>query len=240
MALIDIGKIKESVEKSADEIKKSLTEAAEKLPDPAKDSISQSMKAMAEKYQNMLDSLKAKGDELAATGKERADETKAAINDALRDEKSSEAVFLVRDALRIMYCLMLIDGTVYAEEGAKYSEIGLACDQDFDRYKKQLIDECTAMAQSESAQGVEFVSLESGDSEEYYEQIRDYVGDLITEEDFYRTEGVRAKDLIWNLLAIAHSEGEYSEDEQQLIRFIAAKTGVDDATLFEMEQTFKA
>ena len=57
MALIDIGKIKESVEKSADEIKKSLTEAAEKLPDPAKDSISQSMKAMAEKYQNMLDSL---------------------------------------------------------------------------------------------------------------------------------------------------------------------------------------
>ena len=239
MALFDINKIKESVGKSADEIKKTISEAAEKLPDSAKNiNLSESMKDMAEKGQTMMDSLKAKGDELAVSGKEKADDTKAAIDAALSD-KGSEAVFSTRDALRIMYCLMLIDGVVFAEEGAKYSEIGTAVDQDFDIIKRQLIDDCLAMAQSESAQGVEFISLDSEYSEEYYEQIRDYVGDLITEENFYRTEGVRATELVRNLLTIAHSEGEYSEDERRLIRYIAEKSGVDNAALTEMEQSFR-
>ena len=239
MALFDINKIKESVGRSAGEIRKSISEAAEKLPDSAKNiNLSESMKDMAEKGQHMMESLKAKGDELAASGKEKADDAKAVIDAALSD-RGSEAVFSTRDALRIMYCLMLIDGTVFAEEGAKYSEIGTASDQDFDIFKKQLIDECLSMAQSESAQGVEFISLESEDSEEYYEQIRNYVGDLIKEENFYRTEGVRARELIRSLLAIAHSEGEYSEDERRLIRYVAEKSGVDDAALIEMEQSFR-
>ena len=238
MALFDINKIKESVGRSAGEIRKSISEAAEKLPDSAKNiNLSESMKDMAEKGQHMMESLKAKGDELAASGKEKADDAKAAIDAALSD-RGSEAVFSTRDALRIMYCLMLIDGTVYAEEGAKYSEIGSASDQDFDIFKKQLIDECLAMAQSESAQGVEFISLDSGYSEEYYDQIRDYVGDLITEENFYRTEGIKAQELLRNMLVIAYSEGEYSEDERRLIRFVAEKSGVDDAVLAEMEGHF--
>ena len=194
MALFDIKKIKDSVSKSAGGIKKTISDVAEKLPDSAKNiNISESMKDMAEKGQNVMDSLKAKGDELASSRKEKADNTKAAIDAALSDKKGSEAVFSVRDALRIMYCLMLIDGTVSAEEEEKYSEIGLACDQDFGTYKKQLIDECEAIVQSETSQGVEFISLESEDSEEYYDQIHDYVGDLIKEENFYRTEGGRAK-----------------------------------------------
>ena len=239
MALFDIKKIKDSVSKSAGGIKKTISDAAEKLPDSAKNiNISESMKDMAEKGQNVMDSLKAKGDELASSRKEKADNTKAAIDAALSDKQSNEAVFSVRDALRIMYCLMLIDGSVSAEEEEKYSEIGLACDQDFDVYKKQLIDECVAVAQSESSQGVEFISLDSEDSEEYYDQIHDYVGDLIKEESFYRTEGVRAKGLIWNLLAIAYSEGEYSASERRLIRYIAKKSGVNNTILLEMEHTF--
>ena len=53
--------------------------------------------------------------------------------------------------------------------------------------------------------------------------------------DFYRTEGIRAKELIWNLLAIAYSEDEYSETEKQLIRFVAEQSGVHHSTLLEME-----
>ena len=101
---------------------------------------------------------------------------------------------------------------------------------------KQLIDESYTAAQSESALGVEFVSIESEDSGEYYNQIHDYVENLIREDNFYRTEGVQAKELIRNLLVIAHSEGEYSTEERRLIRFIAGKTGVDDEVLTEMEQ----
>ena len=236
MTLFDMKKIRESLSKSTGGIKKSFAAAAEKLPDAAKSiNLTESMKDMAEKSQTMMDSLKVKSDELASARKEAADEAKIALESAIADQQRSEALFSVRDALRIMYCLMLIDGTVIAEEEAKFSEIGLAYDQDFDIYKKQLIDECVTAAQTESAQGVEFVSIESEDSEEYYEQLHNYVGDLIQEENFYRTEGIRAKELIWNLLAIAYSEDEYSETEKQLIRFVAEKSGVDHTTLLEME-----
>lgn len=196
MTLFDFWKIKESVGKSADEIKRSLTE--------------------------------------------KAYETKVAINAAMSDERGSQAVFSVRDSLRIIYCLMLIDGAVAVEEEAKYSEIGLACDPDFNSYRKQLIDECYAVAQSESAQGVEFVSLESEDSDEYYGQIHNYVGSLIKEENFYRTEGVTAKELIWNLLAVAYSEDDYSKNEKRLIRFIAGKSGVDREMVLEMEHELRS
>ena len=108
----------------------------------------------------------------------------------------------------------------------------------FDACKKQLIDECNGVVQSESAQGIDFVSIASVDSEEYYDQIHDYVGDLIKEENFYQTEGVRAKWLIWNLLAIAYSEGDYSTNERRLMRYIAKKSGVDNTVLLEMEHTF--
>ena len=83
MQLFDINKIKDSVSKSADEIRKTISDAAEKLPEPAKNIInSEAVKDMAEKGQNMMDALKAKGDELAAVRnadrKERADEAKIA------------------------------------------------------------------------------------------------------------------------------------------------------------------
>ena len=239
MALFNLKKLKDTVEKSADSIKKSVSDAAEKMPESAKNiNISESMKDMAGKGQSMMDILKAKGDELVSSRKGKADETKAAIKDALRDKKGGEAVFSVRDALRIMYCMILIDGNVSEEEEEKFCEIGLACDQDFDSCKKQLIDECNGVVQSESAQGIDFVSIVSVDSEEYYDQIHDYVGDLIKEENFYQTEGVRAKWLIWNLLAIAYSEGDYSTNERRLMRYIAKKSGVDNTVLLEMEHTF--
>ena len=239
MALFNLKKLKDTVEKSADSIKKSVSDAAEKMPESAKNiNISESMKDMAGKGQSMMDILKAKGDELVSSRKEKEDETKAAIKNALRDKKGGEAVFSVRDALRIMYCMILIDGNVSEEEEEKFCEIGLAYDQDFDACKKQLIDECNGVVQSESAQGIDFVSIVSVDSEEYYDQIHDYVGDLIKEENFYQTEGVRAKWLIWNLLAIAYSEGDYSTNERRLMRYIAKKSGVDNTVLLEMEHTF--
>ena len=238
MALFDLKKLKENVGKSAEGLKKSLSDAAEMLPDSTKSvNISESVKDMAGIGQNMMDSLKAKGNELASSRKEKADETKAAIDAALTDKRRSEAMFSTRDSLRIMYCLMLIDGSVSTEEEVKYNEIGLACDPEYDTYKQQLIDECNAAAQSESAQGVEFISM-GADDDEYYDQIHDYVGDLIKEENFYRTDGVQARGLIWNLLAIAYSEGDYSASEKRLIRYITKKAGVDYAILLEMEHTF--
>ena len=67
MALFNLKKLKDTVEKSADSIKKSVSDAAEKMPESAKNiNISESMKDMAGKGQSMMDILKAKGDELVS------------------------------------------------------------------------------------------------------------------------------------------------------------------------------
>ena len=106
MTLFDMKKIRESLSKSAGGIKKSFSAAAEKLPDAAKSiNLTDSMKDMAEKSQTMVDALKAKSEEMAVSRKETADEAKIAIDSAMADQKRSEALFSVRDALRIMYCL---------------------------------------------------------------------------------------------------------------------------------------
>ena len=115
--------------------------------------------------------------------------------------------------------------------------IGRACDQDFDSYRDSLIEECLAAARLETVYGHSFVPQTPEDEEDYYNQIHDYVGDLFKEDAFYATDGVRGKILVWNLLAIAFSEGDYSANEKRLIRYIARRAGVDHTVLLEMEQT---
>lgn len=238
MALFDIKKLRESVTKSTDGIMKSIAETAEKLPDSAKNfNFADSMKDAATMGQAALDALKAKGEETLNAQQDKKGNTNAAIKDALSEQRRKEAVLSTRDALHIMYCMMAVDGTISEEETDKFEEIGRACDQDFDSYRDSLIEECLAAARLETVYGHSFVPQTPEDEEDYYNQIHDYVGDLFKEDAFYATDGVRGKILVWNLLAIAFSEGDYSANEKRLIRYIARRAGVDHTVLLEMEQT---
>ena len=238
MALFDIKKLKENVSKSTGGIRKSLAETAEKLPESAKSfNLADSMKDAATKGQAALGALKSMGEEALSAQQEKKVNTKAAIKDALSEQRRKEAVLSTRDALQVMYCMMAVDGTISEEETDKFDEIGKVCDSDFESYRDSLIEECLAAAQLETAYGNSFVSETPDDEEDYYNQIHDYVGDLFKEEVFYATDGMRGKILVWNLLAIAFSEGDYSANEKRLIRYIARRAGVDHTVLLEMEHT---
>lgn len=238
MALFDIKKLKENVTKSTEGIMKSISDTAEKLPESTKNfNLADSMKGAATKGQAAFDILKAKGEEALSAQQEKKVNTKTAIKDALSDQRSKEAVLSIRDALHIMYCLMAIDGTISEEETDKFDEIGKACDPDFAAYRDGLVEECLAAARMETVYGHSFVPETPEEEEDYYNQIHDYVGDLFKENSFYATDGMRGKILIWNLLAIAFSEGDYSANERRLIRYIARRAGVDHTVLLEMEHT---
>lgn len=237
MALFDFKKLKENVGKSAEGLMKTVSDAAaDKLPESAKNTdIAKSMKAVTNRGQDVLSALKTVSDDMLGSRKEKAENTKTAVTDALANQKRSEAVVSIKDALRIMYCLMMVDGTISSEEEEKFDEIGMACDPEFKSYDKQLMEECNAVVELGSAQ--ELV-ISSDISDDYYDLVHDHVGDCIKEENFYTSDGMPAKVLIWNLLTIANSEGDYSANERRLIRYITKKSGVDYAILLEMEHTY--
>lgn len=242
MALFNIKNLMDNVSKSTEGIKKSISDATEKLPDSAKSfNLADSVKDMVDKGQETVGSLISKGEETLGT---QTENTRASVKGALADHKSKEVVLPVRDALQIMYCLMAVDGTISEEEADKFDEIGKASDPYFATYKKILIKECLAASRLETTYGQAFVPRTPEEMEDYYDQIHDYVGDLIADRSLdgsaIGTEGrVRGKILLWNLLAIAYSEGDYSKNEKRLIRFIARKAGVEDTVLLDMEHTIR-
>ena len=239
MALFNIKNLMDNVSKSTEGIKKSISDATEKLPDSAKSfNLADSVKDMVDKGQETVGSLISKGEETLGT---QTENTRAAVKDALADHKSKEVVIPVRDALQIMYCLMAVDGTISEEEADKFDEIGKASDPYFATYKKILIKECLAASRLETTYGHAFVPRTPEEMEDYYDQIHDYVGDLITglPRGWPVAGGIRPQILLWNLLAIAYSEGDYSANEKRLIRHFSKRAGVEDTVLLEMEHTIR-
>ena len=51
---------------------------------------------------------------------------------------------------------------------------------------------------------------------------------------------ISPKLLIWDLIAIAHSDGEFNEAERELVNHIARHVGVNETVLLEMESTILA
>ena len=242
MALFNIKNLMDNVSKSTEGIKKSISDAAEKLPDSAKNfNLADSVKDMMDKGQETVESLISKGEETVAAQSEKMGDTKSAVKDALAEQKSKEAVLPVRDALQIMYCMMAVDGTISEEEEDKFDEIGKACDPNFETYKDSLIKECLIESRLETAYGHAFVPRKPDEMEDYYNQIHDYVGDLVAgrSQGGLSDGGVRAKILLWNLLAIAYSEGDYSANEKRLLRYFARRAGIEDTVLMEMEHTIR-
>lgn len=190
---------------------------------------------------NRMDIISKSADGIKKSISEEAKNTRSAIKDARAKQRSKEVVFPVRDALHIMYCLMAVDGTISEKEEDKFDEIGKVCDPNFDTYKKTLIKECLDASRLETSYGRAFVPQTPEEMEDYYNQIHDYVGDLITglPRGWPVAGGIRPQILLWNLLAIAYSEGDYSANEKRLIRYFSRRAGIEDTVLLEMEHTIR-
>lgn len=140
-----------------------------------------------------------------------------------------------KGAIKIFYYLMSVDGKVKEDEVKKFEEIGNQVDQSFfDEYKNGLIQECQEQINK------------ALDPEDYYDAIQEGIDNEIQEVydlDFSLSPGytnVSDRWLIWNMITIAYSDGEYSDVERKLIKFVVRKMDMEKVCFVEMEQLMKA
>ena len=117
-----------------------------------------------------LKDMAAKGTQAVAKFTKQSAETDKAVKKALA-EQSVEHLISYEDAIRIIYCLMMVDRTVSEEETEKFNDIGKQIDPLFTYYRDRVIEEC----QTEFAKAV--------DDEDYYDVVHDYVGQAIRNSD---------------------------------------------------------
>ena len=229
MALFDLKNIKKNIQKSADDLKKTVSDAAENLPDSVKNiNVGDSAKDAANKGKSALGSLVSKGGAALGDKLDRTKKTDAAVKTALEKgtNAAGERIVSVKDSLKLIYCLMAADGSISPEEEEKFQEIGTSLDPDFELWKDALIED---LSMKEAV---------LTDEEEYFDFIHDYAAEVLYKADD-TGEGIGAKTLIWDLLVMAFSEGDYSANEKRLIRFVAKALKIDLAVPLEMEQTLR-
>ena len=229
MALFDLKNIKKNIQKSADDLKKTVSDAAENLPDSVKNiNVGDSAKDAANKGKSALGSLVSKGGAALGDKLDRTKKTDAAVKTALEKgtNDAGERIVSVKDSLKLIYCLMAADGSISPEEEEKFLEIGNSLDSDFEQWKDELIADLSMKENVLS------------DEEEYFDFIHDYAAKIIYQSED-TGEGIGVKTLIWDLLVMAFSEGDYSANERRLIRFVAKALNIDSAIPLEMEQTLR-
>lgn len=229
MALFDLKNIKKNIQKSADDLKKTVSDAAENLPDSVKNiNVGDSAKDAANKGKSALGSLVSKGGAALGDKLDRTKKTDAAVKTALEKgtNAAGERIVSVKDSLKLIYCLMAADGSISPEEEEKFREIGNSLDPDFEQWK----DELTADLSMKEAV--------LPDEDEYFDFIHDYAAEILYKAED-TGEGIGAKTLIWDLLVMAFSEGDYSANERRLVRFAAKALSIDPAIPLEMEQTLR-
>ena len=227
MALLNLKKITKNMQKSADDLMKTVSDVAENLPDTVKNmNVSDSAKDAAQKGKSTLENLISMGGAAIVDQLDSVMKTDEAVKSALETSEAGERALPVKDALKLIYCLMASDGSISPEEEEKFLEIGNSLDSEFEQWKDELIADLSMK------------DTVLSDEDEYFDFIHDYAAEII-----YKTEdvgdGIGAKTLIWDLLVMAFTEGDYSTNERRLIRFVTRGLNVDLAVLLEMEQTLR-
>ena len=227
MALFDLKNIKKNIQKSTDDLMKTVSDVTENLPDTVRNiNVGDSARDVANKGKSTLGALISKGGAAIADQFDSAVKADEAVKSALQTGTAGERILPVKDALKLIYCLMAADGSISPEEEEKFQEIGTSLDPDFNLWKNELIED---LSMKEAV-------LE--DEEEYFDFIHDYAAEIIYKAEDSE-EGIGVKALIWDLLVMAFSEGDYSTNERRLIRFAAKALDVDSTVLLEMEQTLR-
>lgn len=128
-------------------------------------------------------------------------------------------------ALKIIYYLMSVDGSINQDEENKFDVLGNDFINDFTGLKKVLVEECK-------------VSLVNTiEAEDYYDVVQEAVEDILLTPLKNDDVCVSTKFLLWNLLAIAYSDENYDDSERKLIKYIVRKLNIDKAIFLEMESS---
>ena len=130
-----------------------------------------------------------------------------------------------RSALQVIFYLMAADGQILQSEEERFDSIGSELDPEYAAHKKDIITECGKQLDKVI------------DPEDYYDVLRDGVDLALQASRQTADTFITPKLLVWDLLAVAHSDGKYDDTERKLIKYIVRKLNVDKAVFLEMESS---
>ena len=224
-------KLKEYANKASETIKKGTTTLSDSVKKVDLGDLSNQLKekasSMKETAQN-FDAKEATKDAISKAAKlaekmttftKHSKETDQAVKNALNEAQDEEILLSEEDALKIAYLMMQADRSVTSDEEEKFMSICADLKVDKDK-TTEIVSYCDSVTS-----GV-------GD-EDYMDAIRDGIRDLIKDRVGKKNGTVNGKLLIWDLLAIAYSDGEYSKEEEKIIRQTSTLVGIDKSVLPE-------
>lgn len=134
----------------------------------------------------------------------------------------------IKSAIKIIYYMMAVDGTIYQDEEEKFDEIGKELDPDFQHNKDAIVREC-------QAQTGKLI-----DPEDYYAVLQEGVEDAIAVGVITKGAVIAPKILVWDLLTVAYSDGNYDENERKLLKYVVRKLDISKDVFLEMESSYLA
>ncbi|MBR6091173.1 MAG: TerB family tellurite resistance protein [Anaerolineaceae bacterium] len=129
-------------------------------------------------------------------------------------------------AFKIFYYIIASDGIISAEETEKMDEIGLQLfGNDYGNFRDEIITEC----KKETDKIID-------EPDKAYEILSEYVRTALDDTTVFPDRGIPSRMLIWNLLTLAYSDGDFDQNERRLLERIIRKQKIRESIIFEMEQ----
>ena len=231
-----------------DDLKKSLAKTTEKVKETAKDAgdklknvdfkevVDKTSNSIKNTAGNLQDSIKnfdaatakesvsemvKKGGDALKQHFENAKETDRKVKSVLKESQLARDKVLPEDALKMIYLLMLADKTVSDEEKERFNLIVPELDVEGQCDKRAIVDECNDLLSTSS------------------NNFMDYISDGIQDALYHSKESgkgtIDKKLLLWNLLAVAYSDGEYSDSEKAVLNIVNRRMEIDPSIILEME-----
>ena len=224
-------KLKEYANKASETIKKGTTTLSDSVKKVDLGDLSNQLKEKASSMKEtaqIFDAKEATKDAINKAAKlaekmttftKHSKETDQAVKNALNETQDQEILLSEEDALKIAYLMMQADRSVTSDEEEKFMSI--CADLKVEKEKTtEIVSYCDSVTS-----GV-------GD-EDYMDAIRDGIRDLVKDRGGKKDGTVNGKLLIWDLLAIAYSDGECSKEEEKIIRQTSTLVGIDKSVLPE-------
>lgn len=134
-------------------------------------------------------------------------------------------------AAKIVYYLTAVDGDVSKQEKIEFRKIA----EGFGVYN--------SADWEGAAQNCKSILNKRLDQDWKYNLIKTAVGKLLSENAntyLWEYNSVSSYLLIWNMMTLSIVDGEYSENEDKLIKYVAEECGVDKTVLLEMDNALRA
>ena len=133
-----------------------------------------------------------------------------------------------KSAISMVYYMMMADGEIHPDEEITFNDIGKELDPEYEQHKDQIVEECRKQINKVI------------DENDYAAVLQDGTEEAILSGANLKESFITPRMLLWDLLTVAYSDGNYSEQERILLKYIVRKLNIPKEVFLEMENSYLA